>query len=71
MAYGSSQSRGRIEAAALPTPQLLTTLDPEHTEGGQGSNNILRDNVGSLTPLSHNRNSWSVTLKYCHFSLVK
>ena len=41
MAYGSSQTRGRIEAAALPTPQLLTTLDPEHTEGGQGSNNIL------------------------------
>ena len=54
VAYGSSQARGGIGAAAaslrhshsnagselcLPsTPQLLATLDPEPTERGQGSN---------------------------------
>ena len=53
-AYGGSQARGRIGAAAAslcqshsntgseprlqPTPQLTTTPDPQLTEQGQGSN---------------------------------
>ena len=54
MAYGSTQARGRIGAAAAglhqnhsnvgselhlrPTPQLIVTPDPYTTEPGQGSN---------------------------------
>ena len=54
MAYGGSQARGRIRAAAAglchshsnsrfelslqPTPQLTETPVPQPTEGGQGSN---------------------------------
>ena len=52
LAYGGSQPRRRIRAAAAalhhsnseskphlrPTPQLMATLDPQHTEQGQGSN---------------------------------
>ena len=53
-AYGGSQARGRIGAVAAglhhshsnvgsephlqPTSQLMATLDPQTTEGGQGSN---------------------------------
>ena len=54
---GSSQARGRIGAARLhyshsnlgsephlqPTPQLITMLDPQPTEQGQGLNHILMD----------------------------
>ena len=54
VAYGSSQARGQIGAAAAdlhlshsnvesepnlpPTPQLTAMLDPQPTEGGQGLN---------------------------------
>ena len=54
MAYGGSQARGRIGAAAAglrqshsnagsesclrPTPQLTATLNPQPTERDQGSN---------------------------------
>ena len=54
MAHGSSQVRGPIGAVGTslrqghsdagseprpqPTPLLLATLDPQPTEGGQGSN---------------------------------
>ena len=56
-AYGGSQGRGQIRAAApglhhchnntrsephlQPTPQLMATLDPQPTEQGQGSTHNL------------------------------
>ena len=33
-----SHSNARSELHLLPTPQLITTLDPRPTEQGQGSN---------------------------------
>ena len=69
VAYGSSQTRGRIGAAAAshsnarsnpclqPTPQLMANLDPQRTERGQGSNLHPHGyQLGSLL-LSHNGNS--------------
>ena len=54
IAYGGAQARGRIGAVPTslhqsygdtgskprlrPTPQLMATPDPQHTEQGQGSN---------------------------------
>ena len=72
-AYGSSQARGRIGAAAAilghshhntgseprlrPTPQLTATLDPQPTEQGQGSYLSPHGCLSGSSPLSHNGNS--------------
>ena len=72
-AYGSSQTRGQIEASAAsihhshnnaryepqlwPVPQLTATLDPLPTEQGHESKPRPHE-YGGLLPLSHNGNSW-------------
>ena len=68
-AYGSSQARGPIGAAAAglhhshsntrselclrPTPQVTATLDPQPTEPGQGSNPHPRDTVRFVPAAPH------------------
>ena len=71
-AYGSSQARGQIRAAAAclyysnarsephhlqPTLQLAATWEPYPLSEARGQTHILMDTSGVLNPLSHNRDS--------------
>ena len=86
MAYGSSQCRGQIRAAAAglchsnmgfkpclqPTPQLMAMLDPWHTEGGQGGSPQPQGYYSDLFPRHHNGNSpFQLSFNSCLHAYLK
>ena len=85
-AYGGSQARGWIRAAAAglphshsnvgskphlwPTPQLKAMPDPEPTERGQGSNLHPHGCRSDSFPMSHDGNSSKMFLRFTELSQV-
>ena len=84
MAYGGSQARGQIRAAAAalhhshsnsrsktrlwPTPQLMAMPDPRPTEWGQGWNPHPDGYQSDLSLLRHNKNSLPSTFNTYPFN---